>query len=106
MMIAGNASHVHGFTDPAQMVWTSQLHQSIFQARDSVDDDRPAVLGTTAICFERVGIRRGPRLAARSASPRSAGLHVVYLLSEAAAGLVLIPGAPATDHPWWRCWRG
>src|ERR1039458_9305026 len=72
MMIAGNASHVHGFTftDPAQMaVDIGSLTKRVFQARDSADDDQRGGAGHDGdLAIERVGVRRGSRLAAQLAA--------------------------------------
>ncbi len=101
MMLAGNASRVHGFTftDPAQLavdlrgVAGEGVHTGILLLMINA-----AVLGTTAISLssawaygEVKGCPHSLQLPVREAP----GFYAVYVLCVmAAAGVVLIPGAP------------
>jgi len=101
MMIAGNASRAHGFTftDPAQMgADIGTFAGGFFRNAILLLMINAAVLGTTAISLSSAWaygeVRRWPhslQLPVRKAP----GFYIVYLLCvAAAAGLVLIPGAP------------
>ena len=101
MMLAGNASRVHGFTftDPAQM----GVDLGVF-AGPWVKDAillmmiNAAVLGTTAISLSSAwayGEIRGWPHSLQLPFREARGFYLVYLVSvAAAAGLVLIPRAP------------
>jgi Mn2+/Fe2+ NRAMP family transporter len=101
MMIAGNASLLHGFqfTDPAQMA----VDIASFGGRFLKDAIlllmiNAAVLGTTAISLSSAwayGEVRGWPHSLQLPVRKAPGFYAVYLLCvAAAAGLVLIPGAP------------
>jgi Mn2+/Fe2+ NRAMP family transporter len=101
MMIAGNASRVHGFTftDPAQMAMdigsfsTGWVKNAILLMMINA-----AVLSTTAISLSSAwayGEVRGWPHSLQLPVRKAPGFYLAYLLSVAvAAGLVLIPGAP------------
>lgn len=101
MMIAGYASHAHGFrfTDPAQMALDiGSFAGGFFKHSILLLMINAAVLGTTTISLssswaygEVRGWPHSLQLPVRDAK----GFYLVYLLCvAAAAGLVLIPGAP------------
>ena len=100
-MIAGNASHVHGFafTDPAKMAADIGSFSGAF-FRDAILllMINAAVLGTTAISLSSAwayGEVRGWPHSLQLPWRKAKGFYSVYLLSVAvAAGLVLIPRAP------------
>jgi NRAMP (natural resistance-associated macrophage protein)-like metal ion transporter len=101
MMIAGNASHAHGFTftDPAQMaVDIGSFTNGFFRHTILLMMINAAVLGTTAISLSSAwayGEVRGWPHSLQLPMRKAPGFYVVYLLSvAAAAGLVLIPRAP------------
>jgi Mn2+/Fe2+ NRAMP family transporter len=101
MMIAGNASRLHGFsfTDPAQMAVDlgtfcgAAVRHSILLLMINA-----AVLGTTAISLSSAwayGEVRGWPHSLQLPVRKAPGFYLVYLLCvAAAAGIVLIPGAP------------
>jgi Mn2+/Fe2+ NRAMP family transporter len=101
MMIAGSASLAHGFkfTDPAQMALDLGSFAGGF-VRNAILllMINAAVLGTTAISLSSAwayGEVRGWPHSLQMPVRKAPGFYVVYLLSVgAAAGLVLIPGAP------------
>jgi NRAMP (natural resistance-associated macrophage protein)-like metal ion transporter len=101
MMIAGNASHAHGFTftDPAQMaVDIGSFTNGFFRNAILLMMINAAVLGTTAISLSSAwayGEVRGWPHSLQLPMRKAPGFYVVYLASvAAAAGLVLIPRAP------------
>jgi NRAMP (natural resistance-associated macrophage protein)-like metal ion transporter len=101
MMIAGNASHVHGFTfsDPAQMaVDIGTFTSGFFKHAILLMMINAAVLGTTAISLSSAwayGEVRGWPHSLQLPVRKAPGFYVVYLVCVgAAAGLVLIPRAP------------
>jgi NRAMP (natural resistance-associated macrophage protein)-like metal ion transporter len=101
MMLAGNASRVHGFTftDPAQMaVDIGSFTSGFFKHAILLMMINAAVLGTTAISLSSAwayGEVRGWPHSLQLPVRKAPGFYVVYLLSvAAAAGLVLIPRAP------------
>jgi Mn2+/Fe2+ NRAMP family transporter len=101
MMIAGSSSHAHGFsfTDPAQMAQDvgtfagAAVRNAILLMMINA-----AVLGTTAISLSSAwayGEVRGWPHSLQLPFRKAPGFYTVYLLSvAAAAGIVLIPGAP------------
>lgn len=101
MMIAGTASHAHGFrfTDPAQMAVDIGTY-----AGPAMRDIilllmiNAAVLGTTAISLSSAwayGEVRGWPHSLQMPWREAPGFYLLYLASvAAAAGIVLIPGAP------------
>ena len=101
MTIAGNASLAHGFkfTDPAQMAIDLGSFTGGF-VRNAILllMINAAVLGTTAISLSSAwayGEVRGWPHSLQMPVRKAPGFYVVYLLCVgAAAGLVLIPGAP------------
>jgi Mn2+/Fe2+ NRAMP family transporter len=101
MMIAGNASHMHGFafTDPAQMaVDIGSFTNGFLKNAILLLMINAAVLGTTAISLSSswaYGEVRGWPHSLQLPVRQAPGFYAVYLVSvAAAAGLVLIPGAP------------
>jgi Mn2+/Fe2+ NRAMP family transporter len=101
MMIAGNASHMHGFafTDPAQMaVDIGRFTNGFFKNAILLLMINAAVLGTTAISLSSAwayGEVRGWPHSLQLPVRKAPGFYVVYVVSvAAAAGLVLIPRAP------------
>src|ERR1035437_7700762 len=101
MMIAGNASHVHGFTftDPAQMaVDIGSFTNGFFKHAILLMMINAAVLGTTAISLSSAwayGEIRGWPHSLQLPMRKAPGFYVVYQVSvAAAAALVLIPRAP------------
>ena len=101
MMIAGNASLVHGFkfTDPAQMaVDLGGFAGGFVRHAILLLMINAAVLGTTAISLSSAwayGEVRGWPHSLQLPWRQAKGFYCVYLLCvAAAAGLVLIPGAP------------
>jgi len=101
MMIAGNAARVHGFafTDPAQMaVDIGSFTNGLFKNTILVMMINAAVLGTTAISLSSAwayGEVRGWPHSLQLPIRKAPGFYAVYLACvAAAAGLVLIPGAP------------
>ena len=101
MMIAGAASHAHGFafTDPAQMaVDIGSLSGPFFKHAILLLMINAAVLGTTAISLSSswaYGEVRGWPHSLQLPIRNAPGFYLVYLTGvAAAAGLVLIPGAP------------
>lgn len=101
MMIAGNASRVHGFafTDPAQMAMDiGTFSGGFFKNAILLMMINAAVLGTTAISLSSAwayGEVRGWAHSLQLPVRQAPGFYVVYLLCVgAAAGLVMIPGAP------------
>jgi len=101
MMIAGNASRVHGFafTDPAQMaVDIGSFTNGFFKNAILLLMINAAVLGTTAISLSSAwayGEVRGWPHSLQLPVRRAPGFYVVYTVCvAAAAGLVLIPRAP------------
>ncbi len=101
MMIAGNASHVHGFAwrDPAQMaVDIGSFTNGFFKNAILLLMINAAVLGTTAISLSSAwayGEIRGWPHSLQLPVRKAPGFYVVYLVCvSAAAGLVLIPRAP------------
>ena len=101
MMIAGNASLAHGFkfTDPAQMaVDLGGFTGSFVRNAILLLMINAAVLGTTAISLSSswaYGEVRGWPHSLQLPVRKAPGFYLVYLLCvAAAAGLVLIPGAP------------
>jgi len=101
MMIAGNASLAHGFkfSDPAQMALDLGSFAGGF-VRNAILllMINAAVLGTTAISLSSAwayGEVRGWPHSLQMPVRKAPGFYLVYLLCVgAAAGLVLIPGAP------------
>jgi len=101
MMIAGNASRVHGFTftDPAQMAMdVGTFTSGFFKNAILLMMINAAVLGTTAISLSSAwayGEVRGWPHSLQLPVRQAPGFYVVYLACvAAAAGLVLIPRAP------------
>jgi NRAMP (natural resistance-associated macrophage protein)-like metal ion transporter len=101
MIIAGNASRVHGFTftDPAQMaIDIGSFTQGFFKHAILLLMINAAVLGTTAISLSSAwayGEVRGWPHSLQLPVRKAPGFYAVYLACvAAAAGLVLIPGAP------------
>ncbi len=101
MMIAGNASRVHGFTftDPAQMALdVGTFSSGFFENAILLLMINAAVLGTTAISLSSAwayGEVRGWPHSLQLPLRKAKGFYSVYLACvAAAAGLVLIPGAP------------
>jgi Mn2+/Fe2+ NRAMP family transporter len=101
MMIAGYASKAHGFafTDPAQMaVDIGTFAGGFFKHSILLLMINAAVLGTTTISLSSswaYGEVRGWPHSLQLPVRKAVGFYVVYLLCvAAAAGLVLIPGAP------------
>jgi Mn2+/Fe2+ NRAMP family transporter len=101
MMIAGNASHLRGFafTDPAQMaVDLGSFAGGFVRTGILLLMINAAVLGTTAISLSSAwayGEVRGWPHSLQLPVRQARGFYTVYVLSvAAAAGLVLIPGAP------------
>ncbi|HXK07981.1 MAG TPA: Nramp family divalent metal transporter [Verrucomicrobiae bacterium] len=101
MMIAGNASRAHGFTfiDPAQMAMDiGSFTNGFFKNTILLMMINAAVLGTTAISLSSAwayGEVRGWPHSLQLPIRKAGGFYSVYLLCvAAAAGLVLIPGAP------------
>jgi len=101
MMIAGNASRVHGFTftDPAQMAMDIGTFSSGFLKNAILlMMINAAVLGTTAISLSSswaYGEVRGWPHSLQLPLRKAKGFYFVYLVSvAAAAGVVLIPRAP------------
>jgi Mn2+/Fe2+ NRAMP family transporter len=101
MMIAGNASRVHGFhfTDPAQMAMDiGTFSHGFFRNAILLMMINAAVLGTSAISLSSAwayGEVRGWPHSLQLPLGKAKGFYAVYLLCVAlAAGLVLIPGAP------------
>ena len=101
MMIAGYASHAHGFrfTDPAQMaVDIGSFAGGFFKHAILLLMINAAVLGTTTISLSSswaYGEVRGWPHSLQLPLREAKGFYLVYLLCvSAAAGLVLIPGAP------------
>jgi len=101
MMIAGNATLVHGFkfTDPAQMAMDIGTFSSgFFKQAILLMMINAAVLGTTAISLSSAwayGEVRGWPHSLQLPVRKAPGFYVVYLVCvAAAAGLVLIPRAP------------
>jgi Mn2+/Fe2+ NRAMP family transporter len=101
MMIAGTASRAHGFTftDPAQMAVDIGTFAGVFfKHAILLMMINAAVLGTTAISLSSAwayGEVRGWPHSLQLPVKKAPGFYVVYLLCvAAAAGLVLIPGAP------------
>ena len=101
MMIAGNASHAHGFkfTDPAQMAMDiGSFTNGFFKHAILLLMINAAVLGTTAISLSSAwayGEVRGWPHSLQLPVRKAPGFYAVYLACvAAAAGLVLIPGAP------------
>ena len=101
MMIAGNASLLHGFTftDPAQMaVDIASFGGRFFKDAILLMMINAAVLGTTAISLSSAwayGEVRGWPHSLQLPVRKASGFYAVYLICvAAAAGLVLIPGAP------------
>jgi len=101
MMLAGNASRVHGFTftDPAQMAADlGSFTNGFFRNAILLLMINAAVLGTTAISLSSAwayGEVRGWPHSLQLPWRKAPEFYVVYLVCvAAAAGLVLIPGAP------------
>jgi NRAMP (natural resistance-associated macrophage protein)-like metal ion transporter len=101
MMIAGNASRIHGFTftDPAQMAMDiGSFTSGFFRNAILLMMINAAVLGTTTISLSSAwayGEVRGWPHSLQLPVRKAPGFYVVYLLCvAAAAGLVLIPRAP------------
>jgi len=101
MMIAGNASRVHGFTftDPAQMaVDIATFSSGFFKKAILLLMINAAVLGTTAISLSSAwayGEVRGWPHSLQLPVGKAKGFYSVYFACvAAAAGLVLIPRAP------------
>jgi Mn2+/Fe2+ NRAMP family transporter len=101
MMLAGNASRVHGFafTDPAQMAQDiGSFTGRFFKHAILLLMINAAVLGTTAISLSSAwayGEVRGWPHSLQLPLRKAPGFYVVYLACvAAAAGLVLIPRAP------------
>jgi len=101
MMIAGNASHLRGFTftDPAQMaVDLGSFAGGAIRAGVLLLMINAAVLGATAISLSSAwayGEVRGWPHSLQLPIRKAPGFYAVYALCvAAAAGIVLIPGAP------------
>ena len=101
MMLAGNASHIHGFnfTDPAQMAADiGTFAGPAMRMLILVMMINAAILGTTAISLSSAwayGEVRGWPHSLQLPFSKAKGFYIVYTLSvAAAAGLVLIPRAP------------
>ena len=101
MMLAGNASHLHGFnfTDPAQMAADIGTFAGPgMRTLILLMMINAAVLGTTAISLSSAwayGEVRGWPHSLQLPFAKARGFYVVYTLGvAAAAGLVLIPRAP------------
>jgi NRAMP (natural resistance-associated macrophage protein)-like metal ion transporter len=101
MMIAGHASHIHGFafTDPAQMaVDIGSFTSGFLKNAILLLMINAAVLGTTAISLSSAwayGEIRGWPHSLQLPVRQAPGFYIVYVLCvAAAAGLVLIPRAP------------
>jgi Mn2+/Fe2+ NRAMP family transporter len=101
MMIAGNASRLHGFTfsDPAQMaVDIGTFGGGAMRSLILLMMINAAVLGTTAISLSSAwayGEVRGWPHSLQLPVRKAPGFYIVYALSvAAAAGIVLIPRAP------------
>ena len=101
MMLAGNASHMHGFnfTDPAQMaVDIGTFAGPVMRTLILMMMINAAVLGTTAISLSSAwayGEVRGWPHSLQLPFSKAKGFYIVYTLCvAAAAGLVLIPRAP------------
>jgi Mn2+/Fe2+ NRAMP family transporter len=101
MMIAGTASHTHGFkfTDPAQMaVDIGTFAGPLMRHAILLLMINAAVLGTTAISLSSAwayGEVRGWPHSLQLPVRKALGFYAVYLVCvAAAAGIVLIPGAP------------
>jgi Mn2+/Fe2+ NRAMP family transporter len=101
MLIAGNASRVHGFTftDPAQMAADiGTFTNGFFKHAILLLMINAAVLGTTAISLSSAwayGEVRGWPHSLQLPLRQAPGFYAVYVVCvAAAAGLVLIPGAP------------
>lgn len=101
MMLAGNASRLHGFnfTDPAQMAADiGTFAGSAMRTLILMMMINAAVLGTTAISLSSAwayGEVRGWPHSLQLPFAKAKGFYVVYTLCvAAAAGLVLIPRAP------------
>ena len=101
MMIAGYASRLHGFafTDPARMaVDIGSFAGGFFKNAILLLMINAAVLGTTTISLSSAwayGEVRGWPHSLQLPVRKAPGFYAVYLLCvAAAAGLVLIPGAP------------
>jgi NRAMP (natural resistance-associated macrophage protein)-like metal ion transporter len=101
MMIAGNASRLHGFTftDPAQMgVDIGSFTSGFFRNAILLLMINAAVLGTTATSLSSswaYGEVRGWPHSLQLPVRKAPGFYVVYVLCvAAAAGIVLIPGVP------------
>lgn len=101
MMIAGTASHAHGFrfTDPAQMaVDIGTFAGPLMRHGILLLMINAAVLGTTAISLSSAwayGEVRGWPHSLQLPVRQAGGFYLVYLVCvAAAAGIVLIPGAP------------
>jgi Mn2+/Fe2+ NRAMP family transporter len=101
MMIAGYASHAHGFrfTDPAQMaVDIGSFAGGFFKHSILLLMINAAVLGTTTISLSSswaYGEVRGWPHSLQLPVREAKGFYAVYLACvAAAAGIVLIPGAP------------
>ena len=101
MMIAGSASHAHGFrfTDPAQMAADIGTYAGpVMRNAILMMMINAAVLGTTAISLSSAwayGEVRGWPHSLQLPWREARGFYSLYLLSvAAAAGIVLIPRAP------------
>jgi Mn2+/Fe2+ NRAMP family transporter len=101
MMLAGNASHIHGFnfTDPAQMAADiGTFAGPAMRTLILMMMINAAILGTTAISLSSAwayGEVRGWPHSLQLPFAKAKGFYVVYTLCvAAAAGLVLIPRAP------------
>jgi Mn2+/Fe2+ NRAMP family transporter len=101
MMLAGNASHMHGFsfTDPAQMAADiGTFAGPAMRTLILMMMINAAVLGTTAISLSSAwayGEVRGWPHSLQLPFSKAKGFYIVYTLCvAAAAGLVLIPRAP------------
>jgi Mn2+/Fe2+ NRAMP family transporter len=101
MMVVGTASHAHGFrfTDPAQMaVDIGKFAGPVMRHALLLLMINAAVLGTTAISLSSAwayGEVRGWPHSLQLPIRQAPGFYVLYLICvAAAAGIVLIPGAP------------
>jgi Mn2+/Fe2+ NRAMP family transporter len=101
MMLAGNASHIHGFnfTDPAQMAADiGTFAGPAMRTLILMMMINAAILGTTAISLSSAwayGEVRGWPHSLQLPFSKAKGFYIVYTLCvAAAAGLVLIPRAP------------